>query len=138
MRLRPRCNTIIVGTCQGRIKLRYVIWLHVGGPTFERVQMIWFRTLGGITLSRGGTEIKLPRKCAAILALLCNARGRPIRRSEIALLLWAGSNERAARHSLNQAFSTLRRILGRHSIATTDSSVTLVAKVDADFVELEK
>jgi hypothetical protein len=39
---------------------------------------------------------------------------------------------------LNQALSTLRRILGRHSIITTDSSVTLVAKVNADFVELEK
>src|SRR5262245_25177628 len=99
--------------------------------------MIVFRTLGDISLTRNGTIIRVPKKGAALLALLCNARGRPIRRSEVGLLLWSGCSREAARHSLNQAVYVLRRVVGINLIRTHEFTLELTALVRADFVELE-
>ncbi len=101
-------------------------------------RMVSLQTLGGASLYRSGTQLRLPKKCVALLALLCDARGRPVARTKLTTMLWSDSRDRAARHSLNQALYTLRRLLGSAGIATTESSIQLTAEIDADFVELEK
>ncbi len=54
-------------------------------------------------------------KVLALLAFLAVERDRPHRREVLAGLLWPEQAERAARHNLSQALSSLRRALGDHA-----------------------
>lgn len=54
-----------------------------------------------------------PGRLRALLARLAFHPGRSRNRGDLANLLWGGRPESAARHSLNQALSRLRRIAGR-------------------------
>lgn len=52
------------------------------------------------------------RKVKALLAWLAMHQGRHQPRERLALLLWEESDEVQARHSLRQALSGLRKVLG--------------------------
>ncbi len=57
--------------------------------------------------------LSLPtRKAEALLAYLALPAGRVRARGELTALLWGSRDERHARHSLNQALSSLRKALG--------------------------
>ncbi|HEX5506272.1 MAG TPA: BTAD domain-containing putative transcriptional regulator, partial [Thermomicrobiales bacterium] len=64
-------------------------------------------TLAGTPVAGFGYD-----KVEALLAYLAVEADRPHRREALAGLLWPEQEERAARHSLSQALSTLRRALG--------------------------
>jgi DNA-binding SARP family transcriptional activator len=60
-------------------------------------------------LPSGVVVTGLPRKARALLAFLALTPGRPHERDTLATLLWGDSSDRAARHSLRQTLSLLRR-----------------------------
>lgn len=60
-----------------------------------------------------------PGRLRALLARLAFRPGRSRTRGDLAGLLWSGRPEPAARHSLNQALSHLRRIVG-HELLVQD------------------
>ena len=98
-------------------------------------------TLGRLALhgaSVDETELgKRPRKLA-LLALLATSR-RPPTRERLVEMFWGGEAEERARHSLSDALSHIRRVLGRGSVGTRARFVELeVAGVLAvDAVEFE-
>ncbi len=80
------------------------------------------------------------RRKVAMLAYLA-LRRRPVARDTLLEMFWGGLDEVRARHSLSDAISHLRRILGRDAIVATQSEVSLARDaplvVDAiGFVEL--
>ena len=92
----------------------------------------------------GAFEARLPsgrlaelsaRKCEALLAFLALHPGEPQFRERLATLLWSGSGDEQARHSLRQALATLRRSLGsgEQFFQTSRDAVTLQREaVDVD------
>lgn len=72
------------------------------------------RLLGPFELvhrTKGHVRVR-PGRLRALLARLAFRPGRSRTRGDLAGLLWSGRPERAARHSLNQALSELRRTTG--------------------------
>jgi len=81
------------------------------------------RLLGGLnltldqkTVTRLGTQ-----KTRALFAYLALQPGQMMSREQMAALLWGDFPDERARHSLRQAIHTLRRAIGPHLIAETDS-----------------
>ncbi|MES9991818.1 MAG: BTAD domain-containing putative transcriptional regulator [Candidatus Thiodiazotropha sp.] len=65
-----------------------------------------------------GAAVELKaRKTKALLAWLALHQDRSLPRERLALLLWEESSDAQARHSLRQALSGLRKILGSHADA---------------------
>lgn len=85
-------------------------------------------TLGGLTLvdGRGDADPTLAkrRRKLAVLAVLALNR-RPISRERLARMFWGHEDDSKARHSLADALSNLRRVLGPDSIATRQLEVSL-------------
>ncbi len=81
---------------------------------------------GGIQLSGQGSTLTRfrTRKTAALLALLA-LRGRPCSREELIETFWPEAEPEAAAHSLRQALSSLRPILGEVLEAPQRGSVGL-------------
>lgn len=72
------------------------------------------RLLGPFELvhrTKGHLRVR-PGRLRALLARLAFRSGRSRTRGDLAGMLWSGRPERAARHSLNQALSELRRTTG--------------------------
>ena len=89
-----------------------------------------FVTLGRLALlaEPGGTEVPgTQRRKLALLALLALAR-RPLTRDALVEMFWGDEDEERARHSLSNALSYLRRILGPDSIAFRRAEVTLASE----------
>ncbi|PUB81427.1 MAG: hypothetical protein DBP02_18280 [gamma proteobacterium symbiont of Ctena orbiculata] len=84
---------------------------------------------GGFQLiDDSGTAVDLrSRKAKALLAWLALHQEKPQPRDRLALLLWEESNDAQARHSLRQALSGLRKVLGDHAdaLAADQESVLL-------------
>src|SRR5262245_8053069 len=95
-------------------------------------------TFGDVRLVYGSTEVRLPSKCAAMLALLCATRNHSVKRSEAMMLLWSSDSDRAARHSLNQAVYTVKRLLGPTAIRSSPANIELSSEMIADFAQLEE
>ncbi|HEX7008082.1 MAG TPA: PAS-domain containing protein [Alphaproteobacteria bacterium] len=82
---------------------------------------------------RAETEDGVPvvlrnRKDQALLAYLALHAGRPVARDRLVGLLWADSDQSAARHSLRQSLSTLRKVVGaapEERLVTGADTVTL-------------
>jgi predicted ATPase/DNA-binding SARP family transcriptional activator len=76
--------------------------------------------LGPIRVTRDGSPISEPTyaKVMALLAFLAVESDRPHQRASIAGLLWPDQTEDRARHSLRQALTTLRRVVGQDSSTT--------------------
>jgi adenylate cyclase len=76
--------------------------------------MLRIRLLGGFALSlaEGSTSGRLGPKPQCLLAFLAMSRGVAVSRGRLAGLLWGERDEELARHSLSQALTTLRPVLG--------------------------
>ncbi len=88
-------------------------------------------TLGRLDLVRGTGEPADPslstrRRKLALLAVLAVHR-RPIARDTLLEYFWGDQEDAKARHSLSDALSHLRRVLGRDAITTTATSAALAA-----------
>ena len=87
-------------------------------------------TLGRLALlgPDGAEEPSLgkQRRKLALLAVLALAR-RPLARDYLIELFWGEQDESRARHSLSEALSHLRRVLGRDAVTTRQADVALAA-----------
>lgn len=98
-------------------------------------------TLGQLALiaSDGSEDASLStrRRKLALLAVLATA-GRPLSRAVLAEMFWGDQDEERARHSLSDALSHLRRVLGRDAIASRQTDVWIAAdcKLAVDVLEL--
>lgn len=90
--------------------------------------MILARCLGPPVLTVDGAEPPrqlLWRKNLALLVYLARSPGRSRDRTHLAGLLWGGSTDEAARHSLNEALRVLRRQAGESLVTSNGRTVTL-------------
>jgi DNA-binding SARP family transcriptional activator/TolB-like protein len=85
-------------------------------------------TLGRLTLVDATGEIDQAlakrRRKLAVLAVLALSR-RPVSRERLVEMFWGDEEEARSRHSLSDALSSLRRVLGPDSIATRQLDVSL-------------
>ena len=86
--------------------------------------------------------VALPtRKSEALLACLALPAGQARHRTELATLLWGSREERQARHSLNQALSSLRKALAPHGAellnADEDTVALTPSLIETDVSRLE-
>ena len=113
---------------------------------FNTMQGGHFRlvTLGHLALERsdGHVDERLAslnsrRRKVALLAVLSLAR-RGVSRDTLVEMFWGDQDETRARHSLSDAISHLRRVLGRESIVATRSDIAIAsaAPLVVDAVEL--
>ena len=90
--------------------------------------MIAVRTLGPVTVEINGgpppPELLWRRNLALLVYLACSPR-RVRTREHLTGLLWPDKDERAARHSLNEALRLLRRVLGGTTIDTSGGQIRL-------------
>ena len=98
---------------------------RVGTRKVERFTLL---TLGRLTiLSPDGSEeasLSKRRLKLALLLVLAVAK-RPMSRATLVELFWGDQDDARARHSLSDALSHLRRVLGRSAITTNDQDVAL-------------
>lgn len=104
-------------------------------------RLLTLRLLGNFAvLSPAGATLPT-RKAEALLAYLALPAGKPRPRGELAALLWGSRDERQARHSLNQALSSLRKLLaplGQDLLLVDLLAVTLAGPlVETDAAALE-
>src|SRR5688572_26316088 len=101
-------------------------------------------TLGRLALERSSGEVEsglaglnARRRKVALLAVLALAH-RPVSRDVLLEMFWGDQDETRARHSLSDAVSHLRRVLGRESLIATRSDIALApgAPLVVDAVEL--
>ena len=86
-------------------------------------------TLGRLTLQGdegdpAADALRQQRRKLAVLAVLALARD-PIPRDSLLDMFWGEQSESRARHSLSEALSHLRRVLGPHSITARGAEVEL-------------
>lgn len=99
-------------------------------------------TLGRLTISGDGDEVaalaRQRRKLAVLVVLALS--GQPRSRDALAEMFWGDEDEERARHSLSEALSHIRRVLGRDSIATRLSEIALSPKapLSIDAVDFER
>lgn len=90
------------------------------------------RTLGTLRLERtdgrDDPALAIPRRKLALLVLLA-VSGRPVSRDRLVDLFWGDHPEERARHSLSDALSHLRRILGPEAITSRQAEVGLAEGV---------
>jgi TolB-like protein/DNA-binding SARP family transcriptional activator len=81
---------------------------------FWEFPMLGIRLLGSFELASAddSTSARLGPKPRALLAFLAMQRGVAVPRGRLAGLLWGERDEELARHSLSQALTTLRSMLG--------------------------
>jgi len=87
-------------------------------------------TLGGLSLldQDGQAVTSLGPRNLALLAYLALAT-KPLSRDHVAELLWGDRDEDRARHSMREALSKLRQLLGPDSIARRSDRVALASSV---------
>src|SRR4051812_48183522 len=93
-------------------------------------------TLGRLTLVAESSEVddlaKRRRKLALLAVLALSPR--PLSRDRLVDMFWGEEPEERARHSLSDALSHLRRVLGRDAIATRQTEISLA---DATALEVD-
>ena len=97
------------------------------------------RTLGSpILYSPGGQPVRFrTRKHFALLIRLAVEPGRPHTRDQLIELLWPSSPAHHGRHSLAQAVTVLRGLLGRDHVLTHRSTLAVDGAIDADVAHLD-
>ena len=100
------------------------------------------KTLGGLTISRGGLPVEgagAQRRRLALLALLAAAGERGLTREKILSLLWPESDPERARKNLAQAVYALRRDLGGDEVILGTSELRLHPDlVSSDLAEFQR
>lgn len=104
--------------------------------------MLQIRMLNGLDVAKAGRPVRFStRKVAALLALLAIRPGVAVPRARLAAMLWPESSEAAARTSLRQALTALRRDLGDTEgalIRTEGDGIMLPTdSVESDVARLE-
>ena len=96
------------------------------------------RVLGEFSLlDSNGQELPLPsRKARALLGYLAANPNKPQPRSRLMNLLWGSRGEQQARHSLNQALATIRKLTSDQDEGLLDGSSEWVA-LNGDAVEID-
>lgn len=95
--------------------------------------MIQLVSLGSLQLNgESGPLLAGRRKILALLACLLRRSPEPVRRAELAALLWNDRNENHAKQSLRQALAELRPILGEGLLADAESVL-----VDLEFCRFD-
>ncbi len=92
--------------------------------------MIRCRTLGAVAVDLDGEPPPpelLWRKHLALLVYLARSPRRTRTREHLVGLLWPDKEDRAARHSLNEALRVLRRAVGGAAVETSAGQVRLAA-----------
>ena len=98
-------------------------------------------TLGRLALVGAAGDVdealNTRRRKVALLAVLALAK-RPVSRDALVEMFWGDQDEVRARHSLSDAISHLRRVIGREAITTTRAEAALSpdAPLAVDAVEL--
>lgn len=90
----------------------------------------WLRTLGGLSLHRGGPEGEVllgSSKSLALLAYVALAPGREASRAHLASLLWPGDPQRA-RRSLRQALYYLSKRAGTELLHADDGTLRVAGE----------
>jgi PAS domain S-box-containing protein len=98
-------------------------------------------TFGGLAFqdSRRGALGFPTRKAAAMAAYLAMHPGKKIRREFLATMFWGDKTERQARHSLSQALSDLRRILGDGTVLADGQFIHMtVEAIDIDAFDMAR
>lgn len=72
-------------------------------------------------------ELNARRRKIALLAVLA-LRARPVSRDTLLEMFWGGQDETRARHSLSDAVSHLRRVLGREAIVASRAELSLAER----------
>ena len=94
------------------------------------------RTLGHLELHDGDVQfLARRRKELVLVALLAQASPGPVPRRDLMQLLWEDRDEGRARHSLRQALSDIRRVLGDALTLTPESAALAAGAVTMDAVE---
>lgn len=99
-------------------------------------------TLGQLTIVGDGEEVaalgRQRRKLAVLVVLALS--GRPRTRDSLTEMFWGDQDEERARHSLSEALSHVRRVLGRDAIATrlTQISLSPSAPLSFDATDFER
>src|SRR5205814_2454967 len=103
-------------------------------------QYFRLRTLGGLELARVVGDVESladarPRHLA-VLTVLATAR-RPLTRDSLVAMFWGGETESRARHSLSNALSALRALLGPDAITARRDHVSLseTARLEVDVTQ---
>ncbi len=105
------------------------------------MQVIRIEALGGFGLFVDGENrsATVPRKLAAILAVLALSAGRGVARDRLLTLLWADVDPERARHALAQSLYAIRRLVGHEDVVVGNSHLMLnLEKVTTDVIELER
>ena len=93
--------------------------------------MLRMRLLGRFDVSLDAAPVgRIGSKAQALLAFLASNRGRPVAREEAAGLLWGERSDDLARHSLNQALTSIRAALGPAAVQMLRSGAEAVQLVD--------
>ena len=104
--------------------------------------MLWLRTLGGLTLSRGSENLTgavTQRRRLAILALLAVSGDSGMSRDKLLAYLWPESDAERARHVLNQLLYAQRRQAGSPSLFAGQKTLRLDPTViHTDVAEFEQ
>jgi len=103
-------------------------------------QRLSLKLLGGFRVLEPSGVVLPTRKAEALLAYLALPAGRCHDRPQLTALLWGSRDERHARHSLNQALSSLRKAFGPSlsELLSIDGGVALVGSmVRSDVARVE-
>jgi PAS domain S-box-containing protein len=98
-------------------------------------------TFGGLAFQdRSGAAVKIPtRKTAAMAAFLAMQPGKKFRRERLANVFWGDKTDAQARHSLSQALSDLKRILGEDTILSDGQFIQVnVEAIEADAFDMAR
>lgn len=98
-------------------------------------------TFGGLGFQDSrGAEYKIStRKAAAMVAYLAVQPGKKYRREHLANMFWGDKADKRARHSLSQALSDVRRILGDDTLFVDSQFVQInSAAIEADAIDIAR
>lgn len=92
------------------------------------------QALGPLVIERDGQPVEgfTYNKVRALLTYLALQPERPQSRAALCALLWPDQTEAAARQSLSQALTQLRKALGASAIKATVQTVALATAIDVD------
>ena len=105
--------------------------MRAGGPRFHmaRFHLVTLGRLALVDSDGADDELGKRRRKLALLAILALAR-RPVSRDSLVDLFWGEEPEERARHSLSDALSHLRRVLGKDAILSGQAEVALTEEAD--------
>jgi DNA-binding SARP family transcriptional activator/TolB-like protein len=102
----------------------------------NHLRLITLGRLALVSVSDDDESLTKRRRQLAVLAVLALSE-RPVGRTQLVDMFWGDEDEERARHSLSNALSSLRNLLGANTIATRQTEVSLSgdARLGVDAIE---